>query len=329
MPEPIISITNLRKSFGSVVAVNDLSLTVMAGEIYGLLGPNGAGKTTTMRCLCTLTTPDAGKITVAGVSQPREIRQKLGYVAQEVALDKVLTGRELLQFQAGLYHLPKDRAKARIAEVLKLLQLEEYSDRLIGKYSGGLKKRLDLAAGLLHEPQVLVLDEPTVGLDIQTRLTIWQFLRQLKQMGITVLLTSHYLEEIDALADRVGIIDRGKLIAEGTPDELKAKVGGDRLTIRIREFAELAEAQAVLNQLTQLPFVRSGLINHAQGNAVNLVISPEPEAVSKIQQELANMGQSIFSLTQSRPSLDDVFLSATGQTILDADIASAESKIKK
>jgi len=329
MPEPIISITNLKKSFGSVVAVNDLSLTVLAGEIYGLLGPNGAGKTTTIRCLCTLLTPDAGTITVAGVSQPRQIRQKLGYVAQEVALDKVLTGRELLQFQAGLYHLPQAKAQARITEVLKLLQLEEYSDRLIGKYSGGLKKRLDLAAGLLHEPQVLVLDEPTVGLDIQTRLAIWQFLHQLKQMGVTVLLTSHYLEEIDALADRVGIIDRGKLIAEGTPEELKSKVGGDRLTIRIKEFAELGEAQAVLHLLTQLPFVRSGLINQAQGNAVNLVISPEPEAVSKIQQELTNAGQSIFSLTQSRPSLDDVFLSATGQTILDADIAAAESKTKK
>ncbi len=329
MTEPIIRISHLKKRFGEVTAVNDLSLTVMPGEIYGLLGPNGAGKTTTLRCLCTLLAPDAGTITVAGTSQPREIRQKLGYVAQEVALDKVLTGRELLRFQAGLYHLPKAKAEARIAEVLKLLQLEEYGDRLIGKYSGGLKKRLDLAAGLLHEPQVLVLDEPTVGLDIQTRLAIWQFLRQLKQMGVTVLLTSHYLEEIDALADRVGIIDRGKLIAEGTPDELKAKVGGDRLTIRIREFAELSEAQSALELLCNLPFVRSGLINHAQGNAVNLVINPEPEAIGKIQQTLTTAGYSIFSLTQSRPSLDDVFLSATGQTILDADIAQAEAKAGK
>jgi ABC-2 type transport system ATP-binding protein len=329
MAEPIVRIEHLKKSFGAVTAVADLSLSVMAGEIYGLLGPNGAGKTTTLRCLCTLLTPDAGTITVAGSSQPREIRQKLGYVAQEVALDKVLTGRELLQFQAGLYHLSPAKAKARIAEVLKLLQLEAYSDRLIGTYSGGLKKRLDLAAGLLHEPQVLVLDEPTVGLDIQTRLAIWEFLRQLKQMGVTVLLTSHYLEEIDALADRVGIIDRGKLIAEGTPEELKARVGGDRLTIRIREFAEFGEAQAALDLLSKLPCVCSGLINRAQGNAINLVITPDPEAIGKIQQTLTTAGYSIFSFTQSRPSLDDVFLAATGQTILDADIAQAEAKAAK
>jgi len=318
---PIVSIHNLCKSYGSVQAVHDLSLNIMAGEIYGLLGPNGAGKTTTIRCLATLIKPDRGTITVAGCTEPKQIRQKIGYVAQEVALDKVLTGRELLQFQAGLYHLNKQQSQARIKQVLQLLQLEEYADRPTGKYSGGLKKRLDLATGLLHEPAVLVLDEPTVGLDIQTRTAIWQFLRDLKQQGTTVLLTSHYLEEIDALADRVGIIDRGKLIAEGSPDELKNRVGGDRITIRIREFANPTEAETALNYLTALPFVVKGLINHAQGNAINLVINPQPDAIAQIQQLLASHAIPLFSLTQSRPSLDDVFLSATGQTILDADLA--------
>ncbi|MFN3926146.1 MAG: ATP-binding cassette domain-containing protein [Pseudanabaenaceae cyanobacterium] len=330
---PIIKIDNLYKSYKAgkeiISAVTGLSLTVMAGEIYGLLGPNGAGKTTTLRCLATLLQPDSGTITVAGSSDPRLIRQKIGYVAQEVALDKVLTGRELLEFQAGLYHLPPATAQRRIAEVLQVLQLEEYADRQTGKYSGGLKKRLDLALGLLHAPQVLILDEPTVGLDIQTRLGIWQFLRELKQMGITVFLTSHYLEEIDALADRVGIINQGKLIAEGTPTALKNQVGGDRLTIRIQEFTSPAEAQSALDLIKDLPFVRSALINPAQGNAINLVISPDPQGVGKIQEILTQAGKSIFSLTQSRPSLDDVFLSATGQTILDADLAQAEKAYRK
>lgn len=326
MTASIVSIANLAKSYGPVQAVQDLSLNIHKGEIYGLLGPNGAGKTTTIRCLATLIKPDRGTITVADCTEPRQIRQQIGYVAQEVALDKVLTGRELLQFQAGLYHLSKERAKTRIQKVLQLLQLEEYADRQTGKYSGGLKKRLDLATGLLHEPAVLVLDEPTVGLDIQTRLAIWQFLRDLKQQGVTVLLTSHYLEEIDALADRVGIIDRGKLIAEGTPTALKDQVGGDRITIRIREFATVIEAETALDILKPLNFVVTGLINHAQGNAINLVIKPQPSALAEIQQLLTSQTIPIFSLTQSRPSLDDVFLSATGQTILDADLAETPRK---
>ncbi|CAN1209621.1 ATP-binding cassette domain-containing protein [Tumidithrix helvetica PCC 7403] len=320
-----LQIENLRKTYGSTVAVDGISLTVDQGQIYGLLGPNGAGKTTVLRCICTLTQPDAGVITVAGATEPRAIRQRLGYVAQEVALDKVLTGRELLNLQAALYHLPKAQIKERIEAVLDLLQIAEYADKLTGTYSGGLKKRLDLASGLLHQPQVLVLDEPTVGLDIQTRIAIWEFLRKLRASGVTVLLTSHYLEEIDALADRVGILDRGKVIAEGTPEELKSKVGGDRLTVRIREFADRQEAEQALTLIRDLPFVRSSLINAAQGNAINLVITPDVNAVSKIQDMLSHAGVNIFSLSQSRPSLDDVFLAATGQTILDAEIAQAEA----
>lgn len=321
---PAILIQDLHKTYDKAVAVNGVSLSVDQGQIYGLLGPNGAGKTTTLRCVCTLTKPDSGLIEVCGETEARAIRARLGYVAQEVALDKVLTGRELLEFHAALYHISPPLIKQRVNAVIELLQLTEYADRLSGTYSGGLKKRLDLAAGLLHQPQVLVLDEPTVGLDIQTRLAIWDFLRQLRSSGVAILLTSHYLEEIDALADRVAIIDRGKVIAEGTPAELKSQVGGDRITVRIREFAEQSEAEQALVNIRNLPFVRSGSINSAQGNAINLVITPDLEAVSKIQSALTDAGMNIFSLSQSRPSLDDVFLSATGQTIQDVEIAQAE-----
>ncbi|MCY7331421.1 MAG: ATP-binding cassette domain-containing protein [Pseudanabaena sp. CAN_BIN31] len=319
-----IRIENLRKTYGETIAVDGISLNVTQGQIYGLLGPNGAGKTTTMRCICTLTIPDSGLVEVAGVTEARAIRDRLGYIAQEVALDKVLTGRELLRFQAALYHIPPKQISDRIDSVLDLLQLEPYADKLSGTYSGGLKRRLDLAAGLLHQPSVLILDEPTVGLDIQSRIAIWEFLRKLRASDVTVLISSHYLEEIDALADRVAIIDRGKIIAEGTTDELKMKVGGDRITIRIREFADLHEAEHAQKILQQLPIVQSITINAAQGNAVNLFVTPDANAISEIQNMLTAVDINIFSLSQSRPSLDDVFLAATGQTILDAEIAQSE-----
>ena len=322
-----VRIENLKKAYGETIAVDGISLNVTQGQIYGLLGPNGAGKTTTMRCLCTLTTPDSGVIEVAGATEPRAIRDRLGYVAQEVALDKVLTGRELLRFQAALYHIPPKQISDRIENVLDLMQLEPYADKLSGTYSGGLKKRLDLAAGLLHQPSVLILDEPTVGLDIQSRIAIWEFLRKLRASGVTVLISSHYLEEIDALADRVAIIDRGKIIAEGTTNELKTQVGGDRITIRIREFAERGEAEKAQKILQQLPIVQSITINAAQGNAVNLFVTPNANAISEIQNMLTAVDISVFSLSQSRPSLDDVFLAATGQTLLDAEIAQSEISV--
>lgn len=319
-----VSIKNLKKSYGAVEAVRDVSLTIESGEIFGLLGPNGAGKTTTIRCLCTLATPDSGTLEVMGVSvvdQPRLVRQYLGYIAQEVALDKVLTGRELLQLQADIYHIPKGVSGRRIDQMIELLDLGDWADQKTGNYSGGLRKRLDLALGLLHQPDLLVLDEPTVGLDIETRAAVWTFLRQLRAAGTTILITSHYLEEVDALADRVAIIDRGKVIAAGTPSELKDKIGGDRITLRIREFTANDEADSARTMLVELPFVREVIVNAAQGNSLNLVVDRQPDVLLTVQQALKAAGLPVFGIAQSRPSLDDVYLAATGRTLMDAELA--------
>jgi ABC-2 type transport system ATP-binding protein len=324
-----VTIQNLSKSYGTVPAVKDVSFQVERGQIFGLLGPNGAGKTTTIRCLCTLAKPDSGSIDISGISvleQPREARKRIGYVAQEVALDKILTGRELLELQAALYHIPKVEARQRIEVLLEVLDLHSYADKKTGTYSGGLKRRIDLAAGLLHQPEVLVLDEPTVGLDIESRVVVWDFLRQLRASGTTILLTSHYLEEVDALADRVGIIDRGLVIAEGTPSELKNQLGGDRIVLRIREFTPLSEAERAQQMLSELPFVQEAIVNATAANSLNLVVTPDRDVLMSIQQSLQSAGLPIFGISQSRPSLDDVYLAATGKTLLDAELAAASSR---
>lgn len=327
-----VRVEHLQKSYGSVHACRDVTFTIAPGEIFGLLGPNGAGKTTTLRCLSTLTQADAGVLEIAGtdVTQfPKVVRQKLGYVAQEVALDKVLTGRELLQLQAAIYHLPSTQIAPRIQKIVDVLGLGEWIDRKCGTYSGGIRKRLDLAAGLLHQPQVLILDEPTVGLDIESRVVIWDFLRQLRQEGITVLLTSHYLEEVDLLADRVAIIDQGEVIASDTPQALKAQVGGERITLRIREFTADEEAHQAKELIQGLDFVQTVIINAAQGNSLNLVIQPNPQALSTIQTMLSQANLPIFGIAQAQPSLDDVYLAATGKTLMDAELAAVGTRDEK
>jgi len=325
----VIKIEDLQKSYGTIKALKNIAFTVEKGEIFGLLGPNGAGKTTTIRCLTTLAQPDGGLINIGGIDaikQPKQARQKLGYVAQEVALDKMLTGRELLELQGALYHLPAKTIQTRINQLFKILGLEEYGDRKTGTYSGGIKKRLDLASGLLHQPEVLVLDEPSVGLDIESRMIIWDFLRQLKLAGTTVLITSHYLEEIDALADRLAIIDKGEVIAEGSSSSLKAKLGGDRITLKIKEFATEEEAEKAQNYLADLEFVEKIIINQAQGNSLNLVVTANSNPIGKIEQKLQEIGLPLFSISQSRPSLDDVYLAATGKTLMDAEIEAVNNR---
>jgi ABC-2 type transport system ATP-binding protein len=326
----LIELQHLSKRFGGrksppVQALDDLSLSVPTGALYGLLGPNGAGKTTTLRILSTLLAPDAGSVRVAGLdalAEPRAVRRLLGYVAQEVALDKILSGRELLRLQAALYHMQAADSDARIAELTDLLGMDAWIDRRCGTYSGGMRRRLDLAAGLLHRPRVLVLDEPTVGLDIESRAAIWQVLRRLREQGTTVLLSSHYLEEVDALADRLAIIDGGRVIAEGTPAELKGALGGDRVTLRVREFSDEQEASRVRELLQGCQGVRQVVVNRAQGYSLNLVVD-DAGVVESLRQQLTEARLPVFALSQSRPSLDDVYLQATGRTLSDAELSVA------
>jgi ABC-2 type transport system ATP-binding protein len=321
----MIELRQLSKTYGAVTALSNLDLSVPEGCLYGLLGPNGAGKTTTLRILATLLAPDRGSVEVDGVDalkHPREVRRLLGYVAQEVAIDKILSGRELLQLQGDLYHLKRTDRDHRIDDLIDRLGMDPWIDRRCGTYSGGMRRRLDLAAGLLHRPRLLVLDEPTVGLDIESRSAIWQLLNQLVEAGTSVLLSSHYLEEIEALADRMAIIDAGAVIAEGTPTDLKQRLGGDRVTLRVREFSDAQEAARVRSVLEPVEGVRQVVINRAQGFSLNLVIEGE-SVIERLRHSLEGAGLPVFALAQSRPSLDDVYLQATGRTLMDAELAIA------
>ncbi len=333
----MIELQQLCKRYGGgkrglgVLALDQLSLDVPAGSLYGLLGPNGAGKTTALRILCTLLAPDSGQVRVGGLdalSEPRAVRRLLGYVAQEVAIDKILTGRELMRLQGNLYHLPAQLSHQRIGELIALLGMADWIDRRCGSYSGGMRRRLDLAAGLLHRPQVLVLDEPTVGLDIESRAVIWAVLRQLRDSGTTVLLSSHYLEEVDALADQLAIIEAGRVIAQGSPSALKAALGGDRVTLRVREFSDAEEAERVRGLLHACAGVRQVVVNQSQGYSLNLVIEHDG-VVEQLRRQLAAADLPVFALAQSRPSLDDVYLQATGRTMMDAELAVAGSRDPK
>ena len=327
----LLELDQLEKSYGTVSALRGLSLSVPAGCLYGLLGPNGAGKTTALRILATLLAPDQGAVTVAGVDalqQPRTVRRLMGYVAQEVAIDKILTGRELLALQGDLYHLPRQDRNRRIDQLVDRMSMGDWIDRRCGTYSGGMRRRLDLASGLLHDPQLLVLDEPTVGLDIESRAVIWEVLRDLRDGGTTILLSSHYLEEVEALADRMAIIDDGRVIAEGAPDDLKQELGGDRVTLRVREFSDQAEAAQVRQLLESVEGVRRIVINRAQGYSLNLVVDGE-HVLPMLRERLADAAHEVFSLSQSRPSLDDVYLQATGRTLMDAELAVAGQRDPK
>jgi ABC-2 type transport system ATP-binding protein len=331
VPDAVIELQQLTKRYGPVEALQSLDLSVPRGCLYGLLGPNGAGKTTALRILCTLLAPDSGRVIVAGrdaLKEPRQVRELLGYVAQEVAIDKILTGRELLQLQGALYHRPARLLAPRIEELVERMGMGDWIDRRCGSYSGGMRRRLDLACGLLHSPELLVLDEPTVGLDIESRAAIWQVLRELRQAGTTVLLSSHYLEEVDALADRLAIIDGGRVIAEGSPSALKEALGGDRVTLRVREFSDEHEASHVSELLQACPGVRQVVVNRAQGHSLNLVVEHQG-VIEQLRRQLEAAELPVFSLAQSQASLDDVYLQATGRTLMDAELAVAGSRDAK
>ena len=319
-----IVVKDLSKSYSDIEALKNLSIEISAGSLFGILGPNGAGKSTLIKTVATLIEPDSGEIFINNINlikNPRGIRELIGYVAQDIALDKILTGRELLDFQADLYHMNRNSKFERIKTLINQLDMHDWIDRKCGTYSGGMKRRIDLAAGLLHLPKVLILDEPTVGLDIESRNIIWQLLKDLRNEGMTIILSSHYLDEIDKLADKLVIIDDGRVIAQGTPSQLKNKLGGDRITLKVREFSNKDESEKICEILSSIDGISQIIINKAQGYSINFVADKEKDLLTKLKVELAFSKFEIFSLTQSQPSLDDVYLQATGKTLLDAEIS--------
>jgi ABC-2 type transport system ATP-binding protein len=311
---PVIETRDLRRTFtsrsGPIEAVRGVDLTVGQGEIFGFLGPNGAGKTTTLRMLATLIAPTAGDATVAGADlrrEPQLVRQRIGYVPQGGSTDPAETGRGELVLQGRLYRMSRRDAERRAAEVLAALELEAAADRKIGTYSGGMKRRLDVGLGIVHEPTVLFLDEPTTGLDPQARARMWDEIRKLRERGTTVFLTTHYLEEADALADRLAIIDHGEIVAAGTSAELKRAVAGDVVEIGVNGAGE-----RVLALLERLPFVREAA--HDDG-LVRLYVEFGDHAVPQLLRLLDGAGLAPTSIAVHKPSLDDVFLRQTGRSL--------------
>jgi ABC-2 type transport system ATP-binding protein len=298
----------LVREFDGVRAVDGVDLRIPRGEIYGFLGPNGAGKSTTVLMLCTLLAPTAGRALVAGfdvATDPGEVRLRIGAALQEAALDPRQTGSELLHLQGRLYGLSRRDISVRVAELSELLDLGPFLDRLIGTYSGGMKRRLDLAASLIHNPEILFLDEPTTGLDPVSRVQVWSEVRRLNQsLGMTILLTTQYLEEADELAHRVGIIDRGRIVAEGTPSELKRSVGSDVIIARID-----GDTERVKSVLASVPGV-TGV--EAHGNALVISSDSGSATISPVAVALAGAEVVVRDLTLRTPTLDDVFLELTG-----------------
>jgi ABC-2 type transport system ATP-binding protein len=315
MSETVIEVENLTKTYADgTEAVRGVSFRVERGEFFGFLGPNGAGKSTTIKMLITRLEKSAGSARVFGHDTDREaaaVRRRIGYSAQEIGLDDDLTGRENLLLQGRLHHLPRPLLRRRVDELLALMDLAADADRATGAYSGGMRKRLDLATGLIHQPELLFLDEPTTGLDPQNRAGLWKHLERLnKEEGLTIFLTTHYMEEADRLCDRLAIIDHGRLIAEGSPAGLKAQLGGDVVQLTFKEgTAGQEQAPALLRGLS---FVRD-VTPSADGASV--IVEDGGAAVPELLRVLAAAGLGVARLALTSPTLDDVFLKHTGHTI--------------
>ena len=311
MSGPAILAEGVKKSFGDVHALKGIDLSIAEGSIFGLLGPNGAGKTTAVRILTTLLRPDDGRARVSGfdvVEDAERLRSEIGLAGQSAAVDGNLTGLENLEMVGRLYHLPRAEAKRRAAEVLERLGLTDAGDRIARTYSGGMRRRLDLGASLVGRPRVLFLDEPTTGLDPRSRASLWEMIRELQRDGITILLTTQYLEEADMLAERIAVIDLGTVIAEGTPDQLKDRIGGEMLEVKLVDHARTREAAGLLDGLgTGAPVVDDG------GTRVRLPVGTEgSRALVEAVRRFDGAGLHVDELAMHRPTLDDVFLTLTG-----------------
>ena len=310
MRDEAIVTEGLRRHFGPIKAVDGVDLAAPAGTVLGLLGPNGAGKTTIVRILTTLLDPDGGSARVAGFDVVRDaeaLRSVIGLAGQYAAVDENLTGRENLDLVGRLYHLGKGEARRRADEMLERFELTEAANRTVKTYSGGMRRRLDLGASLIGRPQVLFLDEPTTGLDPRSRFGLWDVIRELVNDGTTLLLTTQYLEEADRLADHIAVIDGGRVIAEGTSDELKSRVGGDLLALRVADRSRVAEAAATIADLgSGAPQVV------AESGEVSLPVREGASVLAEVVRRLDAAGLEISDLALGRPSLDDVFLALTG-----------------
>jgi len=306
--QPIVA-EGLVRTFGDVRAVDGIDLVVESGEIFGLLGPNGAGKSTIVRMLTTLLRPTSGSAKVAGfdvVRQADDVRRRIGVALQDAAIDPLMTGMELLALQAVLYGISPARVRPRAEELLERVGLTAAADRRVGTYSGGMRRRLDLALSLIHQPTVLFLDEPTTGLDPMSRITLWEEVRRLNREGTTVLLTTQYLEEADQLADRVAIVDHGRIVRQGAPRDLKAAVGAPTLLVTV-ESVHLEEARAVMSTFGELRPTPEGTLG--------VGLQSGAEAVPDVIRALDTRGIAVRHLELNAPSLDDVFAEATGHRL--------------
>ena len=305
MADAAIATQQLVKRYGEIEAVRGIDLSVMPGEIFGFLGPNGAGKSTTISMLCTLLRPTSGRAAVAGfdvASEPDEVRARIGLVFQDPAIDEQLTARENLEFHAFLYDVPRAIRRQRIHEVLEMVELVDRAASKVLTFSGGMKRRLEIARGILHSPEVLFLDEPTRGLDPQTRSHIWDYLRDLRRReGITIFMTTHYMDEAE-FCDRIAIIDMGQIVALGTPDELKARVGGDVVTIATAD--NPASAAELASKFGLTPAIDNGTLR--------IEVSDGAVLIPRLVRDLSAR---VTAFTLRRPSLDDVFLKLTGRAI--------------
>ena len=308
-----IDARSLSRYFGDVKAVDDVSFTVDSGEIFGFLGPNGAGKSTTMMIMTTLLKPTSGRVLVSGhdvTVNPTGVRQNMGYVQQETTADEYLTGRENLTLQARLNHLPKSQADSRIDELLDIVELADRQNEAVLGYSGGMRKRLDIAGGLLHRPKVLFLDEPTVGLDIQTRRKIWNYITKIhNEFDMSIFLTTHYMEEADILCDRIGIIDHGKIQTIDSPQNLKSMIGSEVIYLSLKDPTE-----QFLSELNRLDKIIS--LEHHAGK-ITLFTSDSKTVIPTIFRLSFDMKAKIDTISMTQPTLDDAFLSYTGHEIRD------------
>jgi len=321
--ETVIEVKNLKKYFGDVKALDGVSLRVDKGRIYGLLGPNGAGKTTVVRALATLIEPDSGEITINGldvVQYSTQVRRMIGLAGQFAAVDDFLTGRETLMMVAKLYHVPKKEAKKRANELLRRLDLTDAADRPAKTYSGGMRRRLDLGASLVGRPEILFLDEPTTGLDPRTRQELWQLIRELVDEGRTLLLTTQYLEEADALCDYISIIDRGKVVKSGTASSLKASLGRDVVELQVAQ----ADEQAALELVKKITKTKPSVDEITR--AISVRSTKGADVLTKIIKALDEAKIRPEDVSVHRPSLDDVFLSVTGKK---ASVVAKTGKKKK